>query len=87
MQYHAFPQNDKFWGSNFTEWTNLKLAFFNPWNFQPIRHPLSSYGGYYNLLDYQQRRRMGSLANFYGIEVLRTFLSFNHAVILTELLP
>ncbi|CAI5457720.1 unnamed protein product [Closterium sp. Yama58-4] len=67
-QYHAFKENDLFWGTNFTEWTNLKLAYFNPWNFQPIKHPIEAYGGYYNMLSHSQRSRMGKLARFYGIQ-------------------
>ncbi|CAI7860141.1 unnamed protein product, partial [Closterium sp. NIES-54] len=44
-----------------------QLAYYNPWNFQPIKHPIEAYGGYYNMLGHSQRSRMGKLARFYGI--------------------
>ena len=48
-QFHSTPENDKYWGSGFTEWTNLKTAkaFFPGHN---IYHPAEE-TGYYNLLD------------------------------------
>lgn len=72
-QYHAFKENDRFWGTNFSEWTNLKLTFFNPWSFQPIKHPIQDHGGYYNFLDFEHRSRVGQLAKYYGIEVVKRY--------------
>merc|ERR1719414_1040756 len=39
-QYHAIPENDRFWGKGFTEWTLLK-----PFNGTNIRKPLSEQEG------------------------------------------
>jgi lipopolysaccharide biosynthesis protein len=47
-QFHSFPENDKFWGKGFTEWTILR-----PSTIQRIRKPLPvELGGlgYYDLL-------------------------------------
>lgn len=49
-QFHTTPENDKYWGENFTEWTNVKNAkplYRN--HVQPISPTEES--GYYNLLD------------------------------------
>ena len=48
-QFHSTPENDKYWGKDFTEWTNLKAAkaFFSGRNIcQPTKEV-----GYYNLKD------------------------------------
>lgn len=48
-QYHPTPENDKFWGKNFTEWTNVKGAKpLYPGHKQPLS-PIDN--DYYNLLD------------------------------------
>ena len=48
-QFHSTPENDKYWGKDFTEWTNLKAAkvLFSGHN---IRQPTEEVG-YYNLKD------------------------------------
>ena len=66
-QFHTIPENDLFWGRNFTEWDNLKRSFFSPASFRPIPHPLASTGGYYNLLSPEHRRRMALTARAYGV--------------------
>ena len=64
-QYHPIPENDKFWGKGFTEWTLLK-----PFKARNISKPLEvDQGGlgYYNLLDYEIRKRQKQLALNAGI--------------------
>jgi len=64
-QYHPIPENDKFWGTNFTEWTLLR-----PFEGPQIRKPLSVEKGglgYYDLRDVEVRRRQGELAQSYGL--------------------
>jgi lipopolysaccharide biosynthesis protein len=68
-QYHAFPENDRFWGVNFTEWTLLK-PYEPKEGYPPVRKPLPVQEGglgYYNLLDYDTRKRQADLAKQYGV--------------------
>lgn len=64
-QYHAFPENDEWWGKGFTEWTNVKNAkpLFEG-HYQP-RVPLNK--NYYNLLDDKVIKWQSDLAKEYGI--------------------
>jgi hypothetical protein len=64
-QFHAIPENDKFWGANFTEWTSLKKVTKNTWGLE-IQHPTEEIG-YYNLLDYPVRKRYAKLARDTGL--------------------
>lgn len=64
-QFHTFPENDKWWGKGFTEWTNTKKArpLFTG-HYQP-RCPLND--NYYNLLDDSVKKWQCDLAKKYGI--------------------
>lgn len=63
-QFHAIPENDYWWGDNFTEWDNVKKGKpLYEGHYQP-RVPLN---GYYNLLDYNILKNQIFLAKKYGI--------------------
>jgi hypothetical protein len=54
-QFHSIPENDKFWGKDFTEWTNVKKTKKIIEN-QYIIKPHNDIG-YYNLLELETRQR------------------------------
>lgn len=65
-QYHRVPENDKWWGEGFTEWTSVKAAerLFEG-HVQP-RIPLDQ--NYYNLLDKRVMEWQAGLAKEFGID-------------------
>lgn len=64
-QFHAIPENDKWWGTGFTEWTNIARGlprFKN--HFQP-RIPRDL--GFYNLTSLETMERQAALARSAGV--------------------
>jgi lipopolysaccharide biosynthesis protein len=65
-QYHEIPENNAFWGEEFTEWTNVKKT--QPL-FQGHHQPrLPTELGFYDLNDDSVRHSQTQLAQQYGID-------------------
>lgn len=64
-QFHVIPENNKWWGENFTEWTNVKRGRpFYPGHYQP-REPLDD--DYYDLSDLRVLEKHTRMAQKAGI--------------------
>jgi len=64
-QFHEIPENNQFWGVNFTEWTLLSKTP-RIVNGEIIKQPHSDIG-YFNLKDYNHRKYMRILADNFNI--------------------
>lgn len=64
-QFHTIPENDKWWGKGFTEWSNVKKA--KPLFKGHIQPKVPYNGDYYCLLDDRVKRRQIELARKNGI--------------------
>lgn len=65
-QFHAFKENNEWWGEGFTEWTNTRKCIPRYWGHYQPREPHEDIG-YYNLLDIDTLKKQSELAKQHGI--------------------
>jgi lipopolysaccharide biosynthesis protein len=65
-QYHPIPENDRWWGEGFTDWTNVRRAKGRFRGHHQPHVPIDL--GYYDLRDPKARSAQAALAERYGID-------------------
>ena len=69
-QFHAFEENDKWWGDGYTEWVNVKSAKqLYKWHDQPVVPK----DGYYDLSDVSTMERQYKAARANGIDAFAVY--------------
>ncbi|WP_133965443.1 glycoside hydrolase family 99-like domain-containing protein [Eubacterium limosum] len=64
-QFHAIPENDKWWGKGFTEWDNIRSS--KPQFKGHVQPEIPLNNNYYNLLDSKVQENQAKLAQKYGV--------------------
>jgi len=65
-QFHSIPENDNFWGKNFTEWNLIQKTPDEKFG-EKIRKPHSDIG-YYDLTNLEHRKKITEITDKYEID-------------------
>jgi hypothetical protein len=80
-QFHRFPENDKWWGEGFTEWSNLKNAEKLYKDHLLLKQP--SWGNY-DLSNIKDMERQYSYAKEIGVDIFSVYHYWSNGSLLME---